>query len=141
VFRENRFFRNVGIFAKLRNSRKSSLIFAKHENRFVASFAKFSRNEILSKTLLARWRWRQGESLQLPKKEVANVASFINCHDCYTAVAQQSFHKQCAFMLSILEVVRPGGARRWQPLIVRLAATKWQKNEKPYHMLSSHIIR
>ncbi len=51
MFRENRFFRNLGSFAKLRNSRKSSLIFAKHENRFVASFAKFSRNEISSKTL------------------------------------------------------------------------------------------
>ena len=51
VFRETRFFRNFGSFAKLRNSRNSSLIFAKHENRFVASFAKFSRNEISSKTL------------------------------------------------------------------------------------------
>jgi hypothetical protein len=51
VFRENRFFRNLGSFAKLRNSQNSSLIFAKHENRFVASFAKFSRNEISSKTL------------------------------------------------------------------------------------------
>jgi hypothetical protein len=50
VFRETRFFRNLGSFAKLRNS---SLIFAKHENRFVASFAKFSRNEISSKTLNA----------------------------------------------------------------------------------------
>jgi hypothetical protein len=51
VFRETRFFRNLGSFTKLRNSRNSSLIFAKHENRFVASFAKFSRNEISSKTL------------------------------------------------------------------------------------------
>jgi hypothetical protein len=43
VFRETRFFRNLGSFAKLRNSRNSqnsSLIFAKHENRFAASFAK-----------------------------------------------------------------------------------------------------
>ncbi len=52
VFREIRFFRNLGSFAKLQNSRNSSLIFAKYENRFVASFAKFSRNEISSKTLL-----------------------------------------------------------------------------------------
>ncbi len=52
VFRETRFFRNLGSFAKLRNSQNSSLIFAKHENRFVASFAKFSRNEISSKTLI-----------------------------------------------------------------------------------------
>jgi hypothetical protein len=52
VFRENHFFRNLGSFAKLRNSRNSSLTFAKHENRFVASFAKFSRNEISSKTLI-----------------------------------------------------------------------------------------
>jgi hypothetical protein len=52
VFRETRLFRNLGSFAKLRNSRNSCLIFAKHENRFVASFAKFSRNEISSKTLL-----------------------------------------------------------------------------------------
>jgi hypothetical protein len=51
VFRETRFFRNLGSFAKLRKSRNSCLIFAKHENRFVASFAKFSRNEISSKTL------------------------------------------------------------------------------------------
>jgi hypothetical protein len=43
------------------------------------------------------------------KKEVFNVISFINCHGCYTTVAQQSFHKQCAFMLSILEVVHPDG--------------------------------
>ncbi len=48
VFGETRFFRDLGSFTKLRNS---SLIFAKHENLFVASFAKFSRNEILSKTL------------------------------------------------------------------------------------------
>ncbi len=53
VFRETRFFRNIGSFAKLRNTRNSSLVFAKHENRFVASFAKFSRNEISSKTLIA----------------------------------------------------------------------------------------
>jgi hypothetical protein len=52
VFRETRYFRNLGSFAKLRNSRNSSLIFTKHENRFVASFAKFSRNEISSKTLV-----------------------------------------------------------------------------------------
>jgi hypothetical protein len=40
MFRETRFFRNLGSFAKLRNSRNSSLIFAKQENSFVASFAK-----------------------------------------------------------------------------------------------------
>jgi hypothetical protein len=54
VFRETRFFCNIGSFAKSRNSQNSSLIFAKHENRFVASFAKFSRNEISSKTLRVR---------------------------------------------------------------------------------------
>ncbi len=61
VFRETCFFSNLGSFAKLRNS---SLIFAKHENRFVASFAKFSRNEISSKTLNMQhghytysWNW------------------------------------------------------------------------------------
>ncbi len=48
MFRKARFFRNLGSFVKLRNS---SLIFAKYKNRFVASFAKFSRNEISSKTL------------------------------------------------------------------------------------------
>ncbi len=51
-FRKTCFFPNLGSFVKLRNSRNSSLIFAKHKNRFVASFAKFSRNEISSQTLL-----------------------------------------------------------------------------------------
>jgi hypothetical protein len=48
VFSETRFFHNLGSFAKLRNSRNSPLIFAKHENRFVASFAKqnFVKNPI-----------------------------------------------------------------------------------------------
>ncbi len=46
VFRETRFFRNLGSFAKLRNS---SLIFMKHENCFVASFAKFSRSKFRQK--------------------------------------------------------------------------------------------
>ncbi len=59
-------------------------------------------------SLPAHW-WRgHGKSSRFPKKEVINVASFINYHGCYTAVAQQSFHKQRSFMLSILEVVRPG---------------------------------
>ncbi len=49
---ETHFFRNLGSSAKLWNSRNSSLIFAKHENRFVSNFTKFSRNVILSKTLL-----------------------------------------------------------------------------------------
>jgi hypothetical protein len=53
VFRETRFFRNLGSFAKLRNSRNSSLIFAKRESRFVASFAKFSQNDISSKILIS----------------------------------------------------------------------------------------
>jgi hypothetical protein len=53
VFGKTRFFRNLGSFAKLRNSRSSSLIFAKHENHFIASFAKFSQNKISSKTLAA----------------------------------------------------------------------------------------
>jgi hypothetical protein len=65
MFHEYRFFRNFGSFTKLRNSRKSSIIFAKNENRLVASFAKFSRNEISSKTLVGRrpgWR-AEGEGM------------------------------------------------------------------------------
>ncbi len=53
-FRETRLFRKLGSFAKLWNSRNSYLIFANHNNRFVANFAKFSRNEISSQTLHAR---------------------------------------------------------------------------------------
>ncbi len=60
-------------------------------------------------SLPARWQWWQGKSLQLPKKEFVNVASFVNCRGCFTAVAQQSFHKQRAFTLSILEEVHPDG--------------------------------
>jgi hypothetical protein len=63
VFRETRFFRNLGSFAKLRNSRNPSLMFAKHENRFVASFAKISRNEISSKTLVENYFPFYGSSL------------------------------------------------------------------------------
>ncbi len=50
-FAKTRFFRIIDSFTKLRNSRNSSLIFDKHENRFVASFARFLRNESSSKTL------------------------------------------------------------------------------------------
>jgi hypothetical protein len=74
VFRETRFFRNIGNFAKLRNSRNSSPIFAKHENRFVASFAKFSRNKILSKTLPV------GEEIHLGRTE--NTFRLVYAQHC-----------------------------------------------------------
>jgi hypothetical protein len=61
-------------------------------------------------SLLAKWQWRQGESSQLLKKEVITVASSVNCRSCYTAVAKETFHKQCAIMLSLLELVHPGGS-------------------------------
>jgi hypothetical protein len=89
VFRETRLFRNLGIFAKLRNSLNLSLMFAKHENRFVASFAKFSRNEISSKTLhpigltVARgvgrcpqkhnYKWRNSHSTGISKRAIHSL--------------------------------------------------------------------
>jgi hypothetical protein len=72
-------------------------------------------------SLQARWRWRQGGSSQLPKKEVVNVASFVNYCGYLTTVTQQTFSKTMC-----CHAVHPGGdGPRWRPLIAHLAATKF----------------
>jgi hypothetical protein len=58
-----------------------------------------------------RWQWYHGKPSQLPKKEVATVA---NSYQLFMAAMLQllnrTFHQQCAFMLSFLDLVRQGGS-------------------------------
>jgi hypothetical protein len=118
VFRKIRFFHNLGSFAKLRNSRNSSLIFAKHENRFVASFAKFSRNEISSKTLITIHRdslASKDTGLFLVFQVVFGLKMIM--------VFFQSYRKRCTgtYLENPLNDL---------PLLQRIQMTKSQENER-----------
>jgi hypothetical protein len=68
-----------------------------------------------AKWVLAWRRWRQGESLQLPKTEVVNVA----CSGPMSQLLHYSYSTTC-FMNNIIHALLGGGAPKWPP-----GAPKW----------------
>ncbi len=112
MFRETRFFRNLGSFVKLRNSQNSSLIFAKHENRFLASFVKFSRNEISSKTLtptlLVHATWPGCMSMLHVHAAFPCCISMLHVHSvcpCYMSMLHM-LHASCMCKLHVKTAYR-----------------------------------